>query len=58
LAIALGATWAGLFTSFYLPYPVSFFIITFVFAIYILVRLRQSLVSRTRNTTSQRIISE
>ncbi|HUB93158.1 MAG TPA: metal ABC transporter permease [Verrucomicrobiae bacterium] len=36
---ALLATWIGLFTSFYLPYPVSFFIITLVFVLYILVRL-------------------
>jgi len=39
VAVALAATWIGLFTSFYLPYPVSFFIITLVFTLYIIVRL-------------------
>lgn len=34
--IALMATWIGLFVSFYVPYPVSFFITSIVFAIYLL----------------------
>ena len=37
--IALLATWAGLFISFYQPYPVSFFVTGIVFATYLLVRL-------------------
>ena len=37
--IAVFATWLGLFISFYLPYPVSFFITAIVFLIYIFVRL-------------------
>ena len=37
--IAVSATWLGLFISFYLPYPVSFFITAIVFTIYIFVRL-------------------
>ena len=37
--IAVFATWLGLFISFYLPYPVSFFITSIVFTIYIFVRL-------------------
>lgn len=37
--IAVLATWLGLFISFYLPYPVSFFITAIVFIIYIAVRL-------------------
>jgi zinc/manganese transport system permease protein len=37
--IAVLATWLGLFISFYLPYPVSFFITAIVFLIYIFVRL-------------------
>lgn len=37
--IALFATWFGLFISFYLPYPVSFFITTTTFLIYLAVRL-------------------
>jgi zinc/manganese transport system permease protein len=37
-AIALAVTWAGLFVSFYEPYPASFFITAMVFVVYILVR--------------------
>jgi zinc/manganese transport system permease protein len=37
--IAVMATWLGLFISFYVPYPVSFFITGIVFLIYIFVRL-------------------
>ena len=36
--IALLATWFGLFVSFYLPYPVSFFITSSTFAIYVVAR--------------------
>lgn len=36
--IALGATWLGLFLSFYWPYPVSFFITTITFLVYLAVR--------------------
>ena len=39
ILVAVLATWLGLFISFYLPYPVSFFITAVVFAIYIFVRL-------------------
>jgi zinc/manganese transport system permease protein len=39
VAIALGATWVGLFVAFYTPYPVSFFITGIVFGLYLLVRL-------------------
>ena len=44
VAIALSAllallfTWAGLTVAFYTPYPVSFFITSFAFATYVLVR--------------------
>jgi zinc/manganese transport system permease protein len=37
--LALLFTWVGLFVSFYLPYPVSFFITTLAFVTYLLVRL-------------------
>jgi len=37
--IAVLSTWLGLFISFYLPYPVSFFITAIVFLLYIFVRL-------------------
>lgn len=39
--IAVLATWIGLFISFYLPYPVSFFITAITFGLYVLVRLIQ-----------------
>jgi len=39
MAIALGATWSGLFVAFYTPFPVSFFITAIVFGLYLLVRL-------------------
>lgn len=42
VAIALLATWFGLFIAFYLPYPVSFFITTATFATYIIVRIIQA----------------
>jgi zinc/manganese transport system permease protein len=37
--IAIMATWLGLFIAFYEPYPVSFFITTIVFVLYLTVRL-------------------
>jgi len=37
--ISLTATWLGLFVAFYEPYPVSFFITSIVFILYLLVRL-------------------
>jgi len=39
VGIALAATWVGLFISFYEPYPVSFFITSIVFILYLIVRL-------------------
>ena len=39
--VALLATWFGLFVSFYLPYPVSFFITTVMFLLYAGVRFWQ-----------------
>jgi zinc/manganese transport system permease protein len=41
--IALLATWFGLFASFYLPYPVSFFITSGTFATYMVIRLFQAI---------------
>jgi zinc/manganese transport system permease protein len=38
VVVALAATWLGLFVAFYEPYPVSFFITTIVFVIYLVVR--------------------
>jgi len=37
--VSLAATWLGLYVAFYEPYPVSFFITTIVFALYIMVRV-------------------
>jgi zinc/manganese transport system permease protein len=45
VGISLAATWFGLFTSYYLPYPVSFFITTMVFTVYLAVRIFQALPS-------------
>ena len=39
VAVALAATWIGLFVAFYEPYPVSFFITSIVFSLYVIVRL-------------------
>ncbi len=36
--ISLFATWTGLFIAFYQPYPVSFFITSIVFGLYLIVR--------------------
>ncbi|GHO72489.1 hypothetical protein KSD_02600 [Ktedonobacter sp. SOSP1-85] len=38
-ALSVLFTWLGLLVAFYLPYPVSFFITTFAFLTYLLVRL-------------------
>lgn len=38
IGIALMATWLGLFIAFYEPYPVSFFITSIVFILYLFVR--------------------
>lgn len=43
LIVALLATWLGLFISYYLPYPVSFFITSEVFAVYLAIRLWQAI---------------
>lgn len=37
--LALLVTWAGLVVAYYTPYPVGFFITTFAFGLYLLVRL-------------------
>ncbi|EFH83157.1 metal ABC transporter permease [Ktedonobacter racemifer] len=39
IILSLLFTWLGLFVSYYLPYPVSFFITTFAFTTYLLVRI-------------------
>jgi zinc/manganese transport system permease protein len=37
--IALASTWIGLFIAYFTPYPVSFFITTISFGVYVVVRL-------------------
>ena len=49
VAIALFATWLGLFIAFYTPYPVSFFITAIVFVLYLGVRF---ITPRIRNFLS------
>jgi len=39
ILVAVLVTWFGIFISYYLPYPVSFFITSSVFLIYIIVRI-------------------
>jgi zinc/manganese transport system permease protein len=48
VVIALAATWAGLFIAFYEPYPVSFFITSIVFALYIITIVIEKFYSRMR----------
>jgi zinc/manganese transport system permease protein len=52
VTVALLTTWLGLFIAYYLPYPVSFFITSSVFAIYIIVRVTQALYRRRRSIIS------
>ncbi|HEY5152517.1 MAG TPA: metal ABC transporter permease [Candidatus Saccharimonadales bacterium] len=42
VSVALATTWFGLFLSYYQPYPVSFFITSTVFVLYLAVRLLQA----------------
>ena len=46
VAVSLGVTWFGLFISYYQPYPVSFFIVSAAFTLYLIVRISQTLVSK------------
>ncbi|MGI8609415.1 MAG: metal ABC transporter permease [Candidatus Dormibacteria bacterium] len=43
ITLALGFTWAGLGVAYFSNYPVGFFITTFAFATYLVVRVRQAL---------------
>src|SRR5438093_2593268 len=51
IAVALFATWSGLFIAFYEPYPVSFFITGIVFTLYLMVRLIQRIGRGDRKST-------
>ena len=46
VTIALLATWLGLFIAFFVPYPVSFFITSIVFILYLLVRFGSAMAAR------------
>lgn len=48
IVLSLLFTWLGLFVSYYLPYPVSFFITTFAFATYLLVRICPTFLRRNK----------
>ncbi|MCI4368038.1 MAG: metal ABC transporter permease [Thermoplasmata archaeon] len=48
VVVAVSATWLGLFIAWYEPYPVSFFITTLTFGLYLLVRLTGWLSSISR----------
>lgn len=56
IAISVGAalltTWFGLFVSFYQPYPVSFFITSAAFALYLVARVIQWIRQHARPTFS------
>jgi zinc/manganese transport system permease protein len=52
--IALMATWLGLFISFYEPYPVSFFITSIVFILYIITLFFQRIKANMRFITHNR----
>lgn len=51
VGIALFVTWLGLFVSFYIPYPVSFFITTSAFIIYLIARLLRHTPAHPQVTT-------
>ncbi len=48
--VSLMVTWFGLFISFYLPYPVSFFITSSVFLLYLMVRIKQKYLVKRSST--------
>jgi zinc/manganese transport system permease protein len=48
IAIAVMATWLGLFIAFFTPYPVSFFITSIVFVAYLIVKFGRSVVRNRR----------
>lgn len=46
VAVALSATWVGLFVAFFTPYPVSFYITSFVFVLYLIVRFAKQILGK------------
>ena len=55
VALALVFTWLGLAVGFFTPYPVGFYITSFAFGIYVLVRGGRFAVERTRRRLVERI---
>lgn len=51
ITVSLIATWLGLFIAYYEPYPVSFFITTIVFAMYLATLVLQKVRERSINST-------
>lgn len=47
VVVALLATWVGLFVAFFTPYPVSFYITTFVFVLYLIVRFVKRILGKS-----------
>ena len=47
VVVALLATWIGLFVAFFTPYPVSFYITTFVFVFYLIVRFAKRIFGKS-----------
>ena len=47
VVVALLATWVGLFVAFFTPYPVSFYITTFVFVLYLMVRFAKRILGKS-----------
>ena len=54
VAVALLATWLGLFIAFYEPYPVSFFITSIVFVLYLLIRFVYPKLKPLKNTQMEK----
>jgi zinc/manganese transport system permease protein len=55
VALALAFTWLGLAVGYFTVYPVGFFITTFAFATYVLVRVGRWLAQRLHTSTRMRL---
>ncbi|HEY7417175.1 MAG TPA: metal ABC transporter permease [Ktedonobacteraceae bacterium] len=55
VALAFSFTWVGLAAGFFTPYPVSFFITTFAFGTYVLVRAGQLIREKIRQQQQVRL---
>src|SRR5260370_1070822 len=57
VALALSFTWLGLAVGYFTPYPVGFFITTFAFGTYVLVRGGQFVLDRMGRRRAQALVS-